>query len=115
MRLKLTWFLALMATLGAAYIVRVHATQAFGFAATTIAVGRFGDIDTSNLLVPVNNNPQVPGGPPGPRPPALWMSLQKTKGLSDVYVQSNVWQPVGVAHAPRAQPHHGDCRRGDHL
>jgi quercetin dioxygenase-like cupin family protein len=26
----------------------------------------------------------------------VWMSLQKTKGLSDVYVQNNTWQPGGT-------------------
>ena len=25
----------------------------------------------------------------------LWLSMQKTKGSSDLYVQSNVWQPGG--------------------
>ena len=25
----------------------------------------------------------------------MWLSMQKTKGSSDLYVQSNVWQPGG--------------------
>jgi hypothetical protein len=32
-----------------------------------------------------------------PRNGNVWLSLQKTKGSSDVYVQSNVWQPKNVA------------------
>ena len=55
---------------------------------TTLAVGRFGDIDTNNHQIP--SKPQTVPGPATP-----WLSFQKTKGLSDVYVQSNVWQPGG--------------------
>ncbi|HEX9187988.1 MAG TPA: cupin domain-containing protein, partial [Vicinamibacteria bacterium] len=33
-------------------------------------------------------------GDPTPRKD-LWLSLQRTKGPSDLYVQSNVWQPGG--------------------
>ncbi len=79
--------------LGAAFVVtalyvrNAMATPASGFAGTTLAVGRFGEIDVFNQLVlhsqltPGDNN--------------VWLSLQKTKGLSDLYVQSNVWQPNG--------------------
>lgn len=88
MRLKLTGYFALLATLCVlGYIARLHATPAAGFVGTTLAVGRFGDIDTNNHQLPAN--PRI-GGPFG-----LWLSFQKTKGLSDVYVQNNVWQPGG--------------------
>jgi len=85
MRLKLTWSFALLAALVTVYIARTHATPALGFVGTTLALGRFGDIDASNyqLAPPLN---------PGVQP---WLSLQKTKGQSDVYVQNNVWQPGG--------------------
>ena len=53
----------------AAYVGDVPATPASGFAGTTLAVGRFGDIDVAN---------HVPKGP------------------SDLYVQSNVWAPGGT-------------------
>jgi uncharacterized cupin superfamily protein len=72
----------------AAYYARpVLATPATGgFVGTTLAVGRFGDISVFNHLIPPNfwksrHNSDV------------WLSFQKTKGLSDVYVQSNVFPP----------------------
>lgn len=46
---------------------------------TTLAKGRFGGIDVFNQKVIPNGN--------------VWLSLQKTKGDSDVYVQTNTWQP----------------------
>ena len=82
MRLKLTWCLALSIALVTVYIARLHATQPFGFSGTTLALGRFGEIDASNLQRPAN--PQLTPGPAQP-----WASFQKTKGLSDVYVQNN--------------------------
>ena len=66
----------------------VLATPASGFTATTLALGRFGDINVFNHLVPPDfwksrHNRDV------------WLSLQKTTGSSDVYVQNNVWAPGG--------------------
>ncbi len=90
MRHKLMWSLTLSAAvLMAAYGANVVATSQSGFSATTIASGRFGDIDvTSQVLREF--------GDPTPRKD-LWLSLQKTKGPSDLYVQSNVWIPNGSA------------------
>jgi hypothetical protein len=91
MRRKLTWFL-----LGSAAILiaalydaeGVHATAAnSGFKATTIATGTFGEIDVFNQA-PKN---ALPAGFDGD----VWLSMQKTKGASDLYVQSNVWQANG--------------------
>jgi len=69
----------------APYVGNALATPASGFVGTTLAVGRFGEIDVFNQLVsqlsPGANN--------------LWLSLQKTKGVSSLYVQTNVWQPGG--------------------
>ena len=65
----------------ALYIRNAAATPASGFVGTTLALGRLGEIDTFNQLV-------EHGGPP-------WLSMQRTKGLSDLYVQNNVWQPGG--------------------
>jgi quercetin dioxygenase-like cupin family protein len=84
MRLKLTWCLTLLAALVTVYIARTHATQAFGFTGTTLALGRFGEIDATNHQAP-------PVGLAGP----AWLSFQQTKGPSDVYVQNNVWDPGG--------------------
>src|SRR5205823_14734384 len=63
---------------------KVHATPAQGFTSTTLAQGRFGDIDVFNRFLP-------PGAPVS----KLWLSWQKTKGSSDGYVLNNVWQPGG--------------------
>lgn len=63
------------------YVGKALATPSSGFMGSTIAVGRFGEFDVFNKLIPHGGN--------------VWLSLQKTKGLSDAYVQSNVWQPGG--------------------
>ncbi len=60
------------------------ATPSSGFVGTTLALGRFGPIDVLNSVVLPGNSGKV------------WTALQKTQGLSDVYVQSNVWQPGGT-------------------
>jgi quercetin dioxygenase-like cupin family protein len=65
----------------------VMATPASGFVGTTLAVGRFGDIDVSNISLPDNLW--------GNWKKKVWLSLQKTKGPSDLYIQSNVWAPGG--------------------
>lgn len=82
------------AALGAAvYVVKVHATPAAGFTGTTIALGRFGEIDAANhQFLP----PAAADAGRGHHRPNLWLSLQKTKGESDVYVQNNVWEPGGT-------------------
>ena len=84
MRRKLTWMLVAGAALAgaAAYVGTVFATPAVGFVGTTIAKGRFEDIDVMNHSFP----------PGFPRP---WLSIQKTKAPSDLYVQSNVSAPGG--------------------
>src|SRR6476661_646682 len=84
MRRKLTWMLLIgAAVVGAAvYGGNVFATPASGFAGTTLALGRFDDIDVMNQSFPDGFL----------RP---WLSIQKTKGPSDLYVQSNVWAVGG--------------------
>lgn len=72
-----------------AYTVKVQATPSSGFTATSLAVGRFGDIDVINQLA-------LPDPSGNPRNKQLWLSVQKTKGASDVYVQSNRWEPGGT-------------------
>jgi hypothetical protein len=84
MRRKLTWVIlsaAMMVTV--LYTGKALATPPLGFVGTTIAMGRFGEFDVFNKLIPHGGAGDV------------WLSLQKTKGLSDAYVQSNVWQPGG--------------------
>ena len=71
------------------YVGTVEATPAAGFVGTTIAAGRFAEIDVDNhMLVPA---PSDHGSQKD-----VWLSLQKTKGPSDLYVQNNVWTPGGT-------------------
>jgi quercetin dioxygenase-like cupin family protein len=65
------------------------ATPAAGFTSTTIALGRFGSIDVANSLFPDGFFNSLRTG-------NFWISLQKTHGDSDLYVQSNVWAPGGT-------------------
>jgi quercetin dioxygenase-like cupin family protein len=83
-RRKLTWILVGGAVvLGAvAYVGSASATPAVGFVGTTIAKGRFEAFDVMNH--------SFPDGFPRP-----WLSMQKTKEPSDLYVQNNVWTPGG--------------------
>ncbi len=83
MRIKLTWVVLFGAAtmLPALHAGNAPATPPSGFVATTLAMGRLGDMEIFNQLTPQNGN--------------IWMSWQKTKGLSDLYVQSNVWAPGG--------------------
>jgi len=83
-KLSIGLFLGGVVLVGTAFVGDVRATPSSGFSATTIAVGRFGDIEASNHL-----------GFPSPR--KLWLSFQKTSGASDLYVQSNVWAPGGTS------------------
>jgi hypothetical protein len=91
MRTKLLWVvLGTVILAAAAYVAQVQATPALGFTGTTLAVGRFGDIEASNHMVLANES--------GRRRhhKNLWLSFQKTKGESDLYVQNNVWAPGGT-------------------
>jgi quercetin dioxygenase-like cupin family protein len=62
------------------------ATTAEGYKSTLLAVGRLGEIDVFNSF---------PQGAKTEGNEQLWLSLNETKGLSDVFVQSNVWAPGG--------------------
>ncbi len=64
------------------------ATDPVGFTSTTIAKGQFGDIDAFSKFV-------QPVAAPDSTKREIWLSRQKTKGLSDGYVLNNVWQPGG--------------------
>lgn len=74
------------------------ATPASGFAGTTIALGRFGEIAVRLI------SGDLPGNHFGQRPvtfsrellDGLWISFQQTRGESDLYVQNNVWTAGGT-------------------
>lgn len=72
----------------AGYVGTVMATPASGFSSTSLAVGRLAEFDVMHKLVrddadPANSSKHV------------WHSSQRTKGDSDLYVQSNLWIPGG--------------------
>lgn len=93
MRTKPTLILIVAVILAATgYLGIARATPSAGFTATTIAVGRFGDID-------VDNHAFFPGSSPFNSHPGknLWFSMQKTRGPSDLFVQNNVWVPGGTS------------------
>lgn len=90
MRRNLTWLL--VSSVATAFMVlyggaNVKGTPATGFVGTTLAKGRFAEFDVLNQSV-------QPSAGQGEKA-NVWVSLQKTKGLSDLYVQNNVWQPGG--------------------
>lgn len=99
MRTKTKWALALVAA-GAAVAAwdsrNVLATPAAGFTGTTIAQGRFPEINVFNHLVTpalrASRQEEVAGDAASAD---VWLSMVKTRGLSDLYVQSNVWAPGG--------------------
>jgi len=82
--------LAVTAMCAAGYVGTVMATSPSGFTSTSLAVGRLGEFDVMHKLVsddvdPANSKKHV------------WHSSQKTKGDSDLYVQSNVWIAGGTS------------------
>jgi len=90
MRQRLSWLVLLSAAIMVTaifYAERVWATAANGFAATTLAKGTLGGFEVFNHLIQPNSTGDDDDA-------NVWLSLQKTKGSSDLYVQSNVWQPV---------------------
>jgi len=71
------------------FVARVQATPATnpGFSTVTLAQGAFGEIEVFNHFIS-----SIPT--PGDRHKRnVWLSLQKTKGTSDLYVVSNTWAP----------------------
>jgi len=90
MRQRLTWvvFLSAVIVVTALYYAgSVRATAANGFKATTLAQGTFSEFHAFNHSV-------LPNSTGTDNDENEWLSLQKTEGPSDLYVQSNVWAPV---------------------
>lgn len=91
MRRKLVQAFAVAVVLAGFWSVeRLRATPASGFTSTSLAVGRVGTIDVNNLAITDGASDTNSGK-------SVWHSLQKTKGESDLYVQSNVWLPGGTS------------------
>lgn len=94
MRQRITWlvlFSAAIAVMVLSYSAHSWATAANGFKATTIATGTFEEFDVFNHSILPN---PTGDGDNDRDDKTLWLSAQKTKGSSDLYVQSNVWQPI---------------------
>lgn len=90
MREKKKWVLAaggvaLAAALG---VGMAQASPASGFTATTLALGRLPAFE-------VRNHVAVPDSIRDESARLHWLSMQRTKGSSDLYVQSNLWAPGG--------------------
>jgi hypothetical protein len=71
------------------YSTSLRATQAAGFVGTTVVMGTFGEIDVFNKVIPPDFWKSWVDSD-------VWLSWQRTKGKSDLYIQSNVWQPGGT-------------------
>jgi mannose-6-phosphate isomerase-like protein (cupin superfamily) len=99
MRAKVMWVLGLGSVVTGllGHVGTTSATPANGFTGSTIAMGRFGDIDvTSKVLREIGDSTPTKD---------LWLSMQKTKGPSDLYVQSNQWA-VGGSTGWHSHPGH---------
>lgn len=87
MQRRFVWVVVFCTVIAAAVLYhakKVHATPSEGFTSTTLALGRFTEFDVLNDQVLPGNKGDV------------WLSLQKTQEKSDLYVQSNVWDPGGT-------------------
>jgi hypothetical protein len=82
--------LAVAGICAAGYVATVMATSPSGFTSTSLAVGRLEEFDVMHKLVSDDANPANSRK-------HVWHSSQKTKGDSDLYVQSNVWIPGGTS------------------
>lgn len=90
MRPRLSWLILGVVVVVAAYAVTGLATPSSGFTGTTLAVGRFGEIDVRNFALPADP------WQARPKTHGEWRARLKTHGASDLYVQSNVWAPGGT-------------------
>ena len=89
MRRRLRWLVLLSAALVVTVLFNARpamATPPDKFTSSTLALGRFGEINALNQFIPPANQGNI------------WLSRQKTKGLSDGYVLSN---DPGAQHEPR--------------
>jgi hypothetical protein len=72
--------LALAIAAAGLYVRSVRATPASGFSGKTVAMGTFDELDVNLHTIPAD----------------IWQAKVKTKGQSDLYVQSNTWQPLAT-------------------
>ena len=92
MRSKSAGFLLFAAVIAVSLLYQANvarATPASGFVATTLAKGQLAQFEVFNHSILPNTNPTDDDR-------NVWLSWQKTKNSSDLYIQSNVWQPGGT-------------------
>ena len=91
MRRQFRWLLVLGSVVlaVAGYVRNIQATPSSGFAASTISKGRLEEFDVTLHMVAEKSEDDN-------SKPRVWLSQQRTKGPSDLYVQSNVWQVGGT-------------------
>jgi quercetin dioxygenase-like cupin family protein len=91
MRRKLSWLMLFSAVIviPVLYPGKAHATPAQGFTSTTVAEAPFAEFNVFNQFIP-------PGSAPQWHKLNVWRSRQRTKGVSDGYFLTNVWQPGGT-------------------
>src|SRR5262245_41986544 len=90
MRRKWLWVLVIVVSALAVYVEGVLATPPTtpGYSATTLAT--FGELDVKAKTIPAD----------------VWKADLRTKGVSDLYVQQNTWDPGACgACAPSAGWH----------
>jgi hypothetical protein len=95
MQQRFTWLVLFTAAIAVTVFIfsgHVWATASNGFTATTLAKGTLGPFEVFNHATLPN---PTGDGDNDSDDKKVWLSLQKTKGSSDLYVQSNVWQPGG--------------------
>src|SRR5215831_13793935 len=85
---KSAWCIAAIASLALCLTQPAMATDPSRFTSTTVAKGQFDEFDVFNIV-------KVPAQSPPPKN-TYWRSRQRTKGLSDGAVFSNVWAPGGT-------------------
>lgn len=84
------WVALLAIVAAAAYGGNVLATPGTGFTGSTLATATFGEIDSHVHTLPAD-----------------WQEIIKTKGRSDLYVQSNVWAVGGSTSSTGWHTHPG--------
>jgi quercetin dioxygenase-like cupin family protein len=97
MKRRLMWFLLAVAVIvvGGVYARILLATPSSGFTGTTLAVARFDEIDLNTHRDGHDHHAQGDADDHVESANA-WRARLETEGLSDLYVQSNVWTPGGT-------------------
>ncbi len=88
MRKKLIWLVLLSAAIVVTaifYAGNVRATMGNGFVAETLAQGTLGEFQVFNQSILPNSTGDE----------NIWLSMQETKGSSDLFVQRNTWAKGG--------------------